>query len=170
MRTALGVGVLVCALGFASSNAQSISELEKAAEAGNPIAESQLADRFRSGDGVSKDLQKAFCWDHRAAEHGFSNAWLSVGISYGMGTGVAKDNIESYKWFHLLNSIPETAKDPEISKWGKENAAGIARQMTPYEISEAKRRADLWWKAVDARGARKPDQMYAPYPGDKPPC
>ena len=171
MRAALGLGLLVFTFGFVgSSYAQSVDELIKAADAGNAVAESKLADKFQSGDGVQKDLKKAFCWAHRSADHGFPNAWLTVGMSYGMGTGVTKDNIESYKWFYILNSIPETAKDPEISKWGKEDAAGISRQMTPEQISEAKRRADLWWKTVVSRGHPTANQMYVPYAGDRPAC
>jgi hypothetical protein len=171
MRTALGVSLFMFALVFeSSSQAQTVDDLRKSASDGNPIAESQLSERFESGDGVEKDAKKAFCWVHRSAEHGFPKAWLNIGIIYSMGRGVQKDDIESYKWLYMLNSIPENAKDSEISKWGKEDAARITRQMTPAQIREAKGRADQWWKAVAARGHAKPGQMYVPYPGDRPSC
>jgi TonB family protein len=152
------------------TGAESIPELVAAADAGDVSAENTLADKYTAGEGVDKNPETAFCWRHRAAEHGSTAAWLSVGISFGMGTGVKKDNVEAYKWFQLINTTPDGEKDPEVSQWAKEDADAIGRKLTPAQIAEAKARAQQWWKAAAARGPRKANQTYAPYPGDRPAC
>jgi TPR repeat protein len=152
------------------ARAQPVAELLKAAEGGDAHAVYSLGEKYGSGDGLEKNLSKSFCWMHRSAEHGYPYAWLSIGMSYGMGTGVKKDNIESYKWFHLINMALEPSFDPELKGWGKEDAAGIAKQMAPTQVEEAKHRAQDWWDTVKARGRRAPNQHYVPFPGDKPAC
>lgn len=152
------------------TQAQSISELVAAADAGDVSAENGLATKYSNGDEVDRNLETSFCWRHRAAEHGSTAAWLSVGISYAMGTGVKKDNVEAYKWFELVNSAPGSAKDSEVSQWAKEDTEQIAREMKPAEIAEGKVRARQWWKAIVARGVRTSNQWYVPYPGDRPAC
>lgn len=154
----------------ASEPPESVPELVAAANAGDVSAENALADKYSAGDGVDKNPEKAFCWRHRAAEHGSTAAWLGVGISFGMGTGVKKDDVEAYKWFHLINTAPDSEKNSEVSQWAKEDAAAIGRRLTSAQIAEAQARAQQWWRAAAARGPRKANQMYAPYPGDRPAC
>jgi TPR repeat protein len=152
------------------AQAQPLPELRAAAERGDAVAEFHLAQRYQSGEGLKADPVKSFCWAHRSAEHGYISAWLDVGIDYGMGTGVGKDNIESYKWFYLITLLAPPQWPDEIKQDAREDAAGIGRQMSAADIAQAKARAQAWWAAVKARGPLGPQQQYVPFPGDRPAC
>jgi TPR repeat protein len=141
------------------------------AQAGNATDEYDLGERYRNGDdGMPKAPAAAFCWVHRSAEHGYIMGWLSLGMMYGMGDGVAKDNVESYKWFYLVHWLTPPNWPAEVKRDAEEDMAAVARHLRPSDVDEAQRRAKAWWAVVVARGDLKPGQQYVPFPGDKPPC
>ena len=41
-------------------------------------------------------------WYRKAADQGFAEAQTNLGVMYGTGRGVVKDEVEAYKW-HLLS-------------------------------------------------------------------
>jgi uncharacterized protein len=66
--------------------------LEQSAKAGNPIAQLRLAMLYEAGDGVPRDLGKAFSWYRAAAQNGEPAAQYELGTYYEYGKGVVADN------------------------------------------------------------------------------
>ena len=61
------------------------------AEKGYPLAECQVGYFYLEGIGVQKNLEKAFYWTERAAQHGDRDAQFNLGWFYENGIVVAKD-------------------------------------------------------------------------------
>jgi TPR repeat protein len=54
---------------------------------------------YLEGKGVSKDPEKAFSLNAKAAEHGYHDAVLAMGWFYLNGIGVAEDRDLSWNWY-----------------------------------------------------------------------
>ncbi len=74
--------------------------IRKAAEQGLDTAQLQMADLYRMGRGVPKDLEKQFMWLTKAAEQGSAEAQNSLAWAYFVGAGVKKDQRRAADW-HL---------------------------------------------------------------------
>jgi uncharacterized protein len=73
--------------------------LTKAAEAGNPVADLRLAMMYEKGDGVPRNLNRAFGYYKAAAEKGEPAAQTELAGYYEYGDGVVQDDWdESAKW------------------------------------------------------------------------
>ena len=71
-----------------------LNEFQKAAEQGLPEAQANLAKYYYRGEGVSKDVYKAFEWTRKAAEQGLPEAQLALGLThYYKGEAVKKKYI-----------------------------------------------------------------------------
>ncbi len=73
----------------------------KAAEQGHASAQFALAEMYKNGDGVARDLQEALRWYRKAAEQGQPGAQLLLGVMYEGGTGVPVDMAEAAHWYRL---------------------------------------------------------------------
>lgn len=74
------VGCVCKALGITSDAAEmSIINLKRSAEQGNPAAQVALAKRFRTGQGVDKDLEKYVYWLGEAAKRDYAEAQFLLG-------------------------------------------------------------------------------------------
>ncbi|WP_269433186.1 hypothetical protein [Dethiosulfatarculus sandiegensis] len=82
-------------------------------------------------------------WYREAAEQGRSDAQYNLAVIYSMTT--PKNNILAYKWAHLAAS----ADNSQAIKFKDE----IAGNMTPAQITKAKRLAAEW----------KPKKAFIPY-------
>ena len=60
------------------------------AELDYPLAECQIGYFYCEGLGVEKDLEKAFYWTRRAAEHGDRDGQFNLGCFYEEGTALAR--------------------------------------------------------------------------------
>jgi len=78
---------------------ETLAELVKAAEAGNPSAQCDLAVAFAEGQGVSQDYKEAARWFRKAAEQGYAAAQSNLGLLFHLGQGVPQDYKEALKWF-----------------------------------------------------------------------
>ena len=54
------------------------------AEKGYPLAECQVGYFYLEGIGVQKNLEKAFYWTERAAQHGDRDAQFNLGFTFAM--------------------------------------------------------------------------------------
>jgi hypothetical protein len=92
---------LIAACG--KSTEQEISEeaalARKHAEKGEPLAQLQLAQMLRTGDGVPKDLPQAVEWYRKAAKQGLPDAQYNLGVALDHGQGVAEDDTEAANWY-----------------------------------------------------------------------
>ena len=70
---------VVCRL---SHSAPEVAELLPKAEAGDPASQYLLASKYRLGLGIPKDPEKATKWIRRAAENGYAEAEIDLGIMH----------------------------------------------------------------------------------------
>ncbi|HEY5604658.1 MAG TPA: tetratricopeptide repeat protein [Gammaproteobacteria bacterium] len=68
------------------------------AEAGDVEAQYDIAIMYEKGNGVSKDMEKAFEWFGKAAKQGNDKAAFKVGYSFLRGEGVAQDYDKALTW------------------------------------------------------------------------
>ncbi len=108
----------------------------KAAEQGYAIAQSNLGEMYRHGDGIPQDNAAAFHWFTKAAEQGGIIACLGLGNMYRYGEGAPKDYILTYMWFNLVADKNEDAVE------GRDL---IAKKMTSSQIEVAQLATD-WMK------------------------
>ncbi len=57
-------------------------EVLKQAEDGNDFAQYALSIMYFTGDGVSKDYNKAFYWWQKSVEKGYAPSQYSLGVNY----------------------------------------------------------------------------------------
>ncbi len=76
----------------------------------------------------------------KAAEQGDTEAQLSLGYLYFLGTGVEQNFVEAHMWFHLAVST----SSGESQKRATEARDTVAEMMTRSQIDEAERRAREW--------------------------
>lgn len=91
--------VLLSPWSIAENDGDVIALLQQNAEAGDWTAQTQLLNRYLSGDGVKKDINKAFYWQLKAAEHGRSADLFLVGIAYHKGEGTDIDMTKAVIWY-----------------------------------------------------------------------
>lgn len=76
-----------------------MNRLMAAANAGDPFAQFELADRFSDGRGVAVDLAQAASWYEKAANGGIAVAQYRIGSLYERGQGVAADREVALSWY-----------------------------------------------------------------------
>ena len=72
---------------------------EKAANAGDPVAQNQIGYFYQAGIGVNPDSAQAVKWFQRAAAGGLISAKVNLGIAYLFGTAVKKDPVLAQDFF-----------------------------------------------------------------------
>jgi uncharacterized protein len=78
----------------------SLAELQQRAETGDAEAQYQLAIRYTSGNGVSKDNLEAVKWFRKSAESGHAMAQVTLGLNCSDGRrGVKEDPAQAVDWF-----------------------------------------------------------------------
>ena len=108
----------------------------KAAVQGDPEAQFNLANAYRSGRGVEADPRTAFLLWSNAAAAGVAAAQTRLGLAYAQGEGAALDPIEAAKWF----IVAERAGDAAAAA----NRQHAATLLSPVQLAEAQWRAHEW--------------------------
>jgi TPR repeat protein len=91
---------------------------------------------YLNGLGVQKNPNVAAKWFTNAAGLGIVPAQTSLGILYGRGEGVTKDDVLAYAWFYLAATTGDSV--------GINNRAVIEKRMSPGQIAEGKSLASKW--------------------------
>jgi TPR repeat protein len=86
--------------GVHQNYAQSAYWYERAANAGDPLAQNEIGYFYQTGTGVTQDSARAVQWYQRAADGGFLEARVNLGIAYLWGVGVKKDAQLGYELIH----------------------------------------------------------------------
>lgn len=107
--------------------------LRQAAERNHAQAQAELGTMYRLGRGVAEDPKEAARWLTAAAQSGVGVAQLAIGRMYRDGSGVERDLVEAYAWFSAAGS--NSVMD------GFAYREDVAKQMSPEQIAEGKRRA-----------------------------
>lgn len=74
---------------------------KRAAERGDLISVECMADMYRDGNGIPKDLPQAFALYRKAAEKGYKHSQKCLGEMYEKGQGVPRNLPQAYLWFIL---------------------------------------------------------------------
>lgn len=83
----------------AAQSIDSLAELRRGAEQGDPAAQAELGRRYHDGEGVEKDFSTALQWLLKAAEQGEASAQNRLGVIYQRGGGVQRDPAPAVHWF-----------------------------------------------------------------------
>ena len=106
------------------------------AEQGDGEAQFKLGALYYDGRGVDQDFTEAVKWWRKAAEQGTAEAQFNLGLVSVNGNGLPKDRVEAYKWFTLATR--------QGSEMAAANREALAKTMTPDEILEGRKRADVF--------------------------
>ena len=107
----------------------------KASNHGDPAATTNLGQLYLEGRGVKADPHEALSLFNLAAEKGNSKAFMNLANVYYLGRGIEPDPITAFMWLEIAGAMGES-----VSAARKE----VAAKLTPSEIDEAIRRAQLW--------------------------
>jgi len=94
---------------------------------------------YNLGLGVPQDHNEAARWFRKGAEQGLPAAQCSLGLAYCNGEGVPQDLVQAHMWLSLAVSL--ALKDDQ-KEW-LSYRHHIAERMTPQQIAEAQRLAEL---------------------------
>ena len=100
---------------------------------------------YRDGDGVPQNDAEAERFFRLAADQGHASGQNILGVMYVDGRGVPQDYVLAHMWFNL--AAAGSNGDRHINN--RDRAAG---ELTPDDLSEAKRLAHEW----DAAHPREP--------------
>ena len=81
-------------------NAEAEALLPKA-EAGDPVAQFNLARHYVLGEGMAVNREEFLRWCRTAAEQGLPEAQFTLGMCYRRGLGVAQDEQEAFRLLQL---------------------------------------------------------------------
>jgi len=113
-----------------------VAELYAKAKAGNAEAQYQLAETFRDGEGVRKDMKEAAKWYHKSATQGYLDAERAMGFIYRGGDGFGMNKTLSYMWFDIAY------KNGDEQSYNLRN--DVAWSMTQPEIEDGRRKSLAW--------------------------
>ena len=104
----------------------------RVAKAGVVDAQVMLANLYRRGAGVARDMRQAALWYRRDAEQGNGEARFNLATMYRYGIGVERDPVEALAWFDLAAEAghPDAAAARDL----------VASDMTAAQIAAADRR------------------------------
>ena len=122
---------------------QSLADLRKLADQGDPEAQYQMGVRFHNGEDVRQDDAQAMQWFLRAAEQGHVTAQSALGAYYWAGRGVPEDLSKAYFWSEIALA------EGDVNS--KSRLEGLASQMTRSQVSAARQQAEVWLRSHNQR-------------------
>ena len=122
--------------GVPEDDAEGAQWIRKAAVQGLSSAQYYLARILWKGEGVPKNRAEALKWFQKAAEAGVGRAQRSLGSAYEKGHGIRQDLVQAYKWYALATK--------KGTKGAAKRRDGVAKRMTPAQISQAKALVRQW--------------------------
>ena len=134
--------------GVAKDYVEAVKWFRKAAEQNLADAQYNLACCYDKGQGAKdeveavkwyrkaaeqNDAHSTVKWYRKAAEQNFAMAQTKLGICYVVGQGVAKDYVESYKWWLLAAAQGDEVAQKELTP--------LEKKMTREQIAEGQKLA-----------------------------
>jgi putative methionine-R-sulfoxide reductase with GAF domain len=150
------------------------------ANAGDPIAQYEMAVRYADGEGVPQNYQDAMAWFAKAAANGNEKAQWKLGLGYIKGIGVPHDEREAVMWFKRAANRGDIRAQSALSDvylsgrgvprdyvraytWANiaaglgendnDRLKAIRSRMTAIQIEDADRRTSIWWEHERRRTA-----------------
>lgn len=121
---------------------------DRAARAGDDVAQFYLGTLYAAGVGRTKSDTEAFEWIQRAAQRGNVQAMLVAGGLTALGKGTPKDYVASYKWAFL---VAEGSQMADMKNGGRQLISMLEPRMTADQIQRAKTQA-YQFRAVGTEG------------------
>jgi TPR repeat protein len=114
------------------------TELLAKAQTGDAKAQNELGEALSAAAnrGMMGNYVAAVKWFRQAAEQNYAEGQSNLGDCYERGDGVAKYEIEAYKW-DLLAAAQGDSK-------GKRKASRLESMLPADQLAEGKRRAQAW--------------------------
>ena len=119
---------------------KTLARLRKAAAAGFPPAQYNLAGKLLRGEDTPKDRAAALKWLNRAAEQGYAPAQTLLGLVKFTGLGVAQDQAEAAFWWSLAAKAGDEG--------AKTAAAMVQNLLKPSELVQSKRLRARWGSLI----------------------
>jgi hypothetical protein len=157
-----------------------VNRILNRADAGDSIAQYEMALRYADAEGVQENYRKAMAWFAKAAANGNDNAQWKLGLGYIKGIGVPHDERKAVVWFkraanHGNIRAQSALSDLYLSGRGVPRdyvraytwasiAAGlrgndndhlrvIGSRMTAAQIEDAHRRISIWRESQTLQAA-----------------
>jgi len=129
----------------AATPADPVRRVRDAAEQGQAAAQAQLALRYRTGEGVPRDMAQAIAWYRKAAEQGDAAAQFALAEIYVKGPEVAQDFVEAAAWAKRAAAQGHADAQNYLAVM-YDNGDGLPRDPE---------RALLWYRKAAAQGQAK---------------
>ena len=157
-----------------------VNRILNRADAGDSIAQYEMALRYADGEGVPQNYRDAMAWFAKAAANGNDNAQWKLGLGYIKGIGVPHDERKAVVWFKRAANHGDIRAQSALSDlylsgrgvprdyvraytWAS-IAAGlrgndndrlkvIGSRMTAVQIEDAHRRISSWWEHQSRKAA-----------------
>jgi uncharacterized protein len=111
-----------------------------AAEAGDPEAQTNVAEIFERGLGAQPNYEAALIWYRKAAEQGYARAQFALGTLYEQGLGVPQDQLEALNWYRQAWGLTE---DNLIFESAAEREQDALRAQLAKSLDEKDAQLDL---------------------------
>lgn len=125
---------------------------QKAAALDFPEALYNLGIMYEYGQAATRDYAKAQEYYLMAAEKGEPSSQFAMGLIYDKGLGVERDPVLAYMWWDITGKGHIHAEH---------NRDSLAEEMTPEQISEARRLAAKW-REEHTHITQLPAQVFPP--------
>ncbi|MEP6828628.1 MAG: tetratricopeptide repeat protein [Aestuariivirga sp.] len=102
-----------------------IKLLRPLAEAGNPKAEVYLGAAYTY---YNKDFAEALKWYRKAADQGYSDGMLNVGVVYSLGEGVPHDDAIAVEWYRRAAELGNSGGQSELG-FAYKDGVGVAQDF-----------------------------------------
>lgn len=98
-----------------SAQDQNLDAVRQKADAGDAIAQYDLARAYIAGTGVAKDAQQGIAWLRKSAVQDYVGAEYALGRLYQQGVGLPKDPHEAANWFRKAAKQQNKAAQDQLS-------------------------------------------------------
>src|SRR5216684_3673865 len=99
MKRVLLRGIMILALATQAIGQISMEAVRALAEQGDPAAQTQLGDIYRSGRSGLQDFGQAVHWYRLAAERGYPPGEVNLGTMYHLRLGIGKNDAAAASWY-----------------------------------------------------------------------
>jgi TPR repeat protein len=123
--------------GVARDETAAMAWFRKAADQGHAGGQFSLASLYYA----RKEYGPAASWYRRTAEQGNSLAQIRLARMYAEGPGLARDDVQAYRWFAVaaMRGADSYARTNAVK--GRD---AVAMKMTPAQVAEAERLVREW--------------------------
>jgi len=136
----VAMGAPVQAAGPVGKVKVSSANVFRAAERGDPRAQTMVGFMYETGRGLPQDYMLAVAWYQRAAQQGYPRAQHLLALMYDRGQGVAENYVAAHTWLNLAAA----GAGPREREYYVKLRNAVAFKMTVAQITEAQWRARHW--------------------------